>query len=176
MDASPADQGSLPISPDALLAQLDQWGIEYTLYQHIPLRTVEDAKTVQGNVLPEPHGAAHVKNLYLRDRKKRNYLVTLEQDRDFDLKEFGKQLGVGNLSFGSADRLKEHLGIRPGAVSPLAMINGVIAGVQFYIDAALLNASIIYLHPLMNDRSIAITPDALARFMDRLGIDIKEIA
>ena len=61
---------------------------------------------------------AHIKNLYLRDRKKRNFLVVAQEDRQIDLKSLGGQIGSDRLSFGSADRLFEMLGVRPGAVSP----------------------------------------------------------
>ena len=124
MDASSAFQDTLPLSSDALLAQLDDWGLEYRLHSHVPLRTVEDAKAVEGQFMAPGENALRLKNLYLRDKKKRNYLVTLQQDREIDLKALGAELGAGNLSFGSADRLLENLGIRPGAVSPLAMITG----------------------------------------------------
>src|SRR6056297_788608 len=124
MDASSAHQDSLPLSSDALLAQMRDAGVDFELYQHIPLRTVEDAKTVQGVDVPAGPARLNIKNFYLRDRKKRNYLVVLEQDRAVDLKALGAASGAGNVSFGSDDRLMEFLGIRPGAVSPLAMVNG----------------------------------------------------
>ena len=131
MDAPTAAQESLPLSSDALLAQLDAWGLSYVLHQHVPLRTVEESKAVEGDLLVPGETALRLKNLYLRDRKKRNYLVSLQQDREIDLKALGAQLGVGGLSFGSEERLMEHLGIRPGAVTPLAMINGAPKGVRF---------------------------------------------
>ena len=90
--------------------------------------------------------ALRIKNLYLRDKKKRNYLVTLQQDREIDLKALGAELGVGNLSFGSADRLMEFLGVRPGAVSPLAMVNGVENGVRFFLDPGVKKAELIFVH------------------------------
>lgn len=172
MDASTDFQNSLPVSSDALLAQLDDWGIEYKLHQHVPLRTVADAKTVEAEISGGQAGAFHVKNLYLRDKKKRNHLVTLEQDREIDLKALGANLGVGNLSFGSADRLMDHLGIRPGAVSPLAMVTGQKQGVTFYLDRAAQDADMIYMHPLVNDRTVAMRPEALLTVLDRIGASV----
>ena len=172
MDASSAYQDSLPMSSDALLAQMDDWGIAYRLFHHVPLRTVADAKEVERDMLCDGETAFLTKNLYLRDRKKRNYLVTLEQDRDVDLKALGKALGAGGLSFGSADRLLENLGIRPGAVSPLSMINGVGAGVTFILDTLAREADVLYFHPLVNDRTIAITPVDFERFCGQIGAEI----
>ena len=172
MDASSAYQDSLPISSDALLKQLDDWGIAYRLHTHVPLRTVEDAKSVEGEFMVPGENALRLKNLYLRDKKKRNYLVTLQQDREIDLKSLGAELGADNLSFGSADRLLENLGIRPGAVSPLAMITGSEKGVTFYMDAQAQEADVIYMHPLVNDRTVAMTRDDVMAFFEKTGVEV----
>jgi Ala-tRNA(Pro) deacylase len=170
MDASSAFQDSLPVSSDDLLQKLRDQGVAFTYHEHVPLRTVEDAKGVERGLIEEGETPFRLKNLYLRDKKKRNYLVTLEQDRDIDLKALGARLGVGNLSFGSADRLLENLGIRPGAVSPLAMLNGQGKGVRFFMDAAARDADRIYMHPLVNDRTIGMTPSDLNAFFDQIGV------
>lgn len=172
MDASSAYQDTLPLSSDALLAQLDEWGLAYRMHTHVPLRTVEDAKSVEGQFTVPGENALRVKNLYLRDKKKRNYLVTLEQSREIDLKALGAELGIGNLSFGSADRLLENLGIRPGAVSPLAMINGVQNDVRFFMDAAARQAEVIYMHPLVNDRTVVLKQTDMMAFFDRIDCEI----
>ncbi|MEW2912569.1 prolyl-tRNA synthetase associated domain-containing protein [Leisingera sp. JC11] len=172
MDASSAYQDSLPISSDALLKQLDDWGIAYRLHTHVPLRTVEDAKGVEEQFMVPGENALRLKNLYLRDKKKRNYLVTLQQDREIDLKGLGAEIGVGNLSFGSADRLLENLGIRPGAVSPLAMITGAQKGVTFYMDAQAQEADVIYMHPLVNDRTVAMKRDDVMSFFEKTGVEV----
>jgi Ala-tRNA(Pro) deacylase len=172
MDASSAFQDTLPLSSDALLAQLDDWGLPYRLHSHVPLRTVEESKAVEDQFMVPGENALRLKNLYLRDKKKRNYLVTLEQSREIDLKALGAELGVGNLSFGSADRLMQNLGIRPGAVSPLAMINGVGNGVRFFMDDAAQRADVIYMHPLVNDRTVAMARDDLMAFFDGIGCEV----
>ncbi len=168
-DASLAHQDSLPLSSDALLAQLDDWGLSYVLHSHVPLRTVADAQAVEHALTVPGENAFRTKNLYLRDRKKRNYLVTLEQDREIDLKALGTQIGAPGLSFGSPDRLLQNLGVRPGAVSPLAMITGVQHGVTFHLDAAAPLADVIYVHPLVNDRTLAMPRADLMAFFDRIG-------
>ncbi len=172
MDASSAFQDTLPLSADALLAKLGEWGLAYTLHTHVPLRTVEEAKAVEDQFMVPGENALRLKNLYLRDKKKRNYLVTLEQSREIDLKALGAELGVGNLSFGSADRLMQNLGIRPGAVSPLAMISGVENNVRFFMDSAGQQADVIYMHPLVNDRTVAMKRTDLMAFFDRIGCDV----
>lgn len=163
-------QVSGPLTSDALLAQLDAWGLGYRLYHHPPLRTVADAKAAEDRMRVPGEAALRIKNLYLRDRRKRNFLVTLEQDRQVDLKALSGLIGAsGGLSFGSPERLMEHLGIRPGAVSPLAMITGQAKGVRFCLDPAARRAEVIYMHPLVNDRSVAMTRADFEAFLDRIG-------
>ena len=170
MDAPLKTRDTLPLSSDAFLERLTAWGLHYDLHEHQPLRTVDEAKTVEAAMTVPGEAALRIKNLYLRDKKKRNYLVTLEQDREIDLKALGAVLGVGNLSFGSADRLFEFLGVRPGAVTPLAMINGAEKGVRFFMDRAFHEADRIYMHPLVNDRTIAMSRDDVLRFFELIGV------
>ena len=94
VDASSKHQDSLPISSDAIMEQLDNWGIVYTRADHVPLRTVEESKKVQGQFLSLAEGGGHIKNLYLRDNKKRNVLLVAEQDRQIDLKNLNSKLGL----------------------------------------------------------------------------------
>lgn len=172
IDASTAYQDSLPVSSDDLLARMREAGVDFALHEHIPLRTVEDAKTVQGGAVPAGNGRIDIKNFYLRDRKKRNHLVVLEQDREVDLKALGAQMGVAGLSFGSAERLMEFLGVRPGAVSPLAMINGAGTGVQLWMDAAVKAADFVHAHPLVNDRTVAMRPLDLQQVLAGWGAEV----
>ena len=81
MDASSAFKDSLPTTPEQLIALLTSLQISFTTHTHPPLRTVEDAKAMRGDM-----AGAHIKNLYLRDRKKRNFLVVAGEDRSIDLK------------------------------------------------------------------------------------------
>ena len=170
VDASSKYQDSLPISSDAIMEQLDNWGTAYTRADHVPLRTVEESKKVQGQFLSSEQGGGHIKNLYLRDNKKRNVLLVAEQDRQIDLKTLTSKLGTGRLSFGSAERLMENLGVRPGAVTPLSMINGVETGVQLFIDSGLKSCKQIYVLPLVNDRTLGITLEGLQRFIDKIEV------
>ncbi|MFN3208823.1 MAG: prolyl-tRNA synthetase associated domain-containing protein [Roseovarius sp.] len=172
VDATSAFQDSLPVSSDDLLSQLRGAGIDFELYEHIPLRTVKDAKTVKGGAVPGGPGRIDLKNFYLRDRKKRNHLVVLEQDREVELKALGARMGVAGLSFGSAERLMEFLGVRPGAVSPLAMVTGAGTGVQLWMDAAVKAADFVHAHPLVNDRTVAIRPGDLVSLLAGWGADI----
>ena len=169
-DASSKYQDSLPISSDAILKLLDDWNISYMRTDHEPLRTVEDSKKVQNQFLSSENGGGHIKNLYLRDNKKRNILLVTEQDRQIDLKNVHLKLAVGRLSFGSPERLMENLGVRPGAVTPLSMIVGVQMEVRLFIDSDLKNCKQIYVHPLVNDRTLGMTIEGLQKFFYKIKV------
>ena len=170
VDASSKYQDSLPISSDAILSLLDDWKISYTRTDHEPLRTVEDSKKVQKHFLSSENGGGHIKNLYLRDNKKRNILLVTEQDQQIDLKNIHLKLAVGRLSFGSPERLMENLGVRPGAVTPLSMITGAQMEVRLFIDSNLKNCKQIYVHPLVNDRTLGMTVEGLKKFFDKIKV------
>ena len=170
VDASSKYQDSLPISSDAILSLLDDWKISYTRTDHEPLRTVEDSKKVQNQFLSSENGGGHIKNLYLRDNKKQNILLVTEQDRQIDLKNVHLKLGVGRISFGSPERLMENLGVRPGAVTPLSMITGAQMEVRLFIDSNLKNCKQIYVHPLVNDRTLGMTVEGLKKFFDKIKV------
>ena len=175
VDASSEFQNSLPISSDTLLETLKEWSISYKLFEHVPLRTVEDSKKVEGIFISTENGGGHVKNLYLRDKKKRNILLVAEQDQAIDLKKLSKNLNFSNLSFGSPERLMQNLGVRPGAVTPLSMINGVNNNVSLFMDKALRNKTVIYVHPLVNDRTIEMTIENLEKFFSKIDVNFEWI-
>ena len=164
MDASSAFKDSLPTSPEALMKRLDDAGIAYTRHEHPPLRTVEDSKTHRKGM-----EGLHVKNLYLRDRKKRNFLVICQEDRQVDLKSLQDDIGADRLSFGSADRLFEFLGVRPGAVSLFTLINDPEHRVRVAIDNALMSGPSVYFHPLVNDATLGVAPQGITGFLGMTG-------
>ena len=164
MDASSAFKDTLPTTPEALVETLENAGIAFTRHEHPPLRTVEESKGHRGDMV-----GTHVKNLYLRDRKKRNFLVVAQEDREIDLKALQDKIGADRLSFGSADRLFEFLGVRPGAVSPFTVINDTQHRVRLALESSLMEADMLYFHPLVNDLTLGVTPDGLRKFLEVTG-------
>ncbi len=132
--------------------------------RHPPVYTVEEAKALRGE-LP----GAHIKNLFLRTKKGAMWLVVSLEDRALDLKKLGDLLGAGRFSFGSAGRLMTHLGVRPGAVTPFAVINDRDNLVRLVIDSALLGHERVNAHPLVNDMTTAVSPADLLRFAEAEG-------
>ena len=120
------------LDPQQLFARLDQLGIAHRTAEHPPVFTVEEAKALRGNL-----SGHHIKNLFLRNKKEEMWLVVALEDRAIDLKRLGEALGAGRLSFGSAERLKRHLGVEPGSVTPLALINDEARAVRLVLDRGL---------------------------------------
>jgi Ala-tRNA(Pro) deacylase len=155
---------AMAISSDDLLARLQSLGIDAKTSTHPPLMTVEDAKRLRGDL---PGG--HVKNLFLRDRRERFWLLTTLEDTRVDLKRMAQRLDAGRFSFANGDQLKALLGILPGAVSPLAVINDTERQVAMVLDEALLAHDPLNVHPLVNDRTTTIPTADLLRFLESCG-------
>ena len=169
-NASSEFQNLLPTSSDSLIGMLDNWNIQYKCFEHVPLRTVKDSKLIQDMFLKDDQGGGHIKNLYLRDHKKNNILLIAQQDAQIDLKDLQGNLNMGRLSFGSPERLMEHLGVFPGAVTPFSMINGIKKNVRLFIDNSLKSFKKIYAHPLVNDRTIELSIEDLEIFFKKIQV------
>ena len=170
-DSTSKFHDSLPVSSDAIIALLEKLDISYRRFDHVPLMTVEDSKKIESQFLASSDGGGHIKNLYLRDNKKLNFLVVAEQDRKINLKALPSVLGSGRLSFGSSERLFENLGVRPGAVTPLSMITGVKNDVKIFFDEDLRKCRKLYVHPLVNDRTLEVAIEGLEKFLKHLGTE-----
>ena len=162
---------------DELLQFLAQNGFSARTTDHEPVFTVHEMIAILGDM-----PGAHTKNLFLRDGKKKAYLICLSDQTEVDLKRLRAVIGArGGLSFGSPDRLMEILGVSPGAVSPLAAINDVAGMVQVVIAKSLLSAEFVLCHPLVNNRTTSLRPDDLLNFLrllqhDPMLIDESELA
>lgn len=152
------------LSPQQLFTHLDQLGIAHRTVEHPSVFTVEEAKALRGN-LP----GHHIKNLFLRNKKQEMWLVVALEDRAIDLKRLGEALGAGRFSFGSAERLERHLGVAPGAVTPLALINDAARSVRLALDRGLADGGPINAHPLVNTMTTALAPADLLRFFAATG-------
>jgi Ala-tRNA(Pro) deacylase len=152
------------LDPQQLFARLDALGIAHRTVEHPPVFTVEEAKALRGN-LP----GHHIKNLFLRNKKEEMWLVVALEDRVIDLKRLGEVLGAGRFSFGSAERLKRTLGVEPGSVTPLALVNDEAHAVQLVLDRGIAEGGPVNAHPLVNTMTTAIAPADLLRFFAATG-------
>ena len=152
-------------TPDQLFAYLDDLGIRHTTISHPPLFTVEQSQALRGQI---PGG--HTKNLFLRDKKQAIYLVVAEEDAEIDLKSLHRVLGAsGRFSFGSADLLRELLGVTPGSVTAFGAMNDKEGRVTVVVDAALMEHGVINAHPLVNTMTTSVTREDLVKFLELTG-------
>ena len=152
-------------TPEQLFSALDALGIKYSTVKHPPLFTVEQSRNLRGQI---PGG--HTKNLFLRDKTYETYLVVALEDADIDLKGLHRLLGAnGRFSFGSADLLREVLGVEPGAVTPFGAINDTEGRVTIVLDTAMMEHETLNYHPLVNTMTTSIKRDDLVKFLKSTG-------
>lgn len=161
MSATRLADGSHPATPDALLERLAALSIETTTVTHRPVFTVEEAREHRGRIR-----GAHVKNLFVRDKKGAMWLVVAIESRVVDLKTVARTLGHKNFSFGSSDRLMKYLGVVPGAVTLFGVINDHQRAVRVALDEALGAHEWWNFHPLDNAMTTTIRAADMLRFLD----------
>ncbi len=152
------------MTPDDLFARLGHLEIKVTTVTHPPVFTVGESAALRG-----PIPGCHTKNLFLRNKKGRMFLVVCGESRKIDLKALGVLLGAGRLSFGSAERLMRYLGVIPGAVTPFAVVNDTDREVDVVLDRELLACDTLNFHPLDNTMTTAIGASDLLRFLEAEG-------
>lgn len=155
------------LTPEDLFAKLDALGIAHETQHHPAVFTVEESKRLRG-VLP----GAHVKNLFLKDKKSRLFLISAVEDTRIDLKKVHEQIGgSGRVSFGSGDLLLEVLGVEAGSVTPFAAVNDTAGRVTVVLDERLMSHERINVHPLVNTMTTGIHRDDLVRVLRDSGHD-----
>jgi Ala-tRNA(Pro) deacylase len=153
-----------PLTPEELFGRLDVLGIAHRTYTHPPVFTVAEATALRGSL---PGG--HCKSLFLKDKKGGFWLTVLLEKRRIDLKKLAVRLAAPRFSFGGAADLFQILGVRPGSVTPFALINDVKHLVTPVLDAAMLDHDPLNYHPLVNDRTSAVASADLLRFIAACG-------
>jgi Ala-tRNA(Pro) deacylase len=155
----------MPASPDDLIAYLAALGVETTTVEHPPLHTVEDSQGLRGDI---PGG--HTKNLFVKDKKDRLFLLVSSETTAIDLKRVHEKIGAqGRVSFGSADLLEEVWGVRPGAVTPFGAINDQAGKVRVVLDETMMRHERLNFHPLVNTRTTGLASADLIKFLRATG-------
>jgi Ala-tRNA(Pro) deacylase len=155
----------VPVTPDELFAYLDGLGIVHKSVSHPALFTVEESRAQRGEI---PGG--HTKNLFLRDKKGAPFLVVALEAAEIELKSLHRLLGAsGRFSFGSAELMRELLGVEPGSVTPFAVINDRACRVTVVLDATMMAHKVLNFHPLVNTGTTTISREALVKFLEATG-------
>ena len=166
MSANPAPAAAAPhLGRAGLLALLDRLGIASETFDHPAVFTVGESRTLKREI---PGG--HSKNLFLKDKKGRLFLVVAEAEAAIDLKRLHETIGAsGRLSFGSAELLGEVLGVLPGSVTPFAVANDRERRVQVGLDAGLMAHERVNFHPMENTATTGVAREDLVRFLEATG-------
>lgn len=155
------------LSPKEFLDRLDALGIPSETIEHEPVFTVAESKSVKEQV-----PGAHSKNLFVKDKKGRFFLISAKHDTAIDLKRMHEAIGAsGRLSFGSADQLKELLGVEPGSVTAFAVVNDTEGKVTMVLDANLMEHERVNFHPLINSMTTGVSREDLVKFLRATGHD-----
>jgi Ala-tRNA(Pro) deacylase len=109
--------------------------------------------------------------MFLKDKKGAMFLVTLRHDTMIDLKKLSDVLEAGRFSFGSPERLWENLGVRPGSVTPFAIVNDTQKAVTLVLEAGMMDEEIVNYHPLVNTMTVGLTPQHLLDYMRSIGVN-----
>ena len=145
---------------------LDSLSIEYDRVDHDHADTIEACHEVEA-VLGNPI----CKNLFLCNRQKTQYyMLMLEGDKVFKTKDLSKQLGVSRLSFATGEDMEAILGIHPGSVTVLGLMNDKENRVQLVMDKPIYEAAFISCHPCISTSTLTVkTEDILKTFLPAVG-------
>jgi len=155
----------------------DALGIPYEIVIHPPIYSAFDRVRQEIEV-----DGLICKNLFLRNKDKSNYyLYTLPIDKRADLSALQRVLGETRLSFGKEDALWELLHIHPGSVSLLNIIgvseeNLSEKPFKYLIDAEVLNATRMGVHPNDNAATIVFPPDRLPELFAHYKADFEFVS
>ena len=144
---------------------LDRLGIKYTAVKHDAVHTMEDLKPIEQQL-----GAVFFRNLFLCNRQKTQfYLLLMPGNKPFHTKDLTGQLGCSRLSFAGEEPMHELLGVTPGSVSVLGLLNDTENRVRLVIDRDVLQPEFFACHPCRNTSSLRIaTADLTGRILPAL--------
>ena len=150
----------MKLSPEQFIKILKRGEYQFETHKHKALFTVEDSKNLRGKI-----DGAHSKNLFLKNKKNKFFLLSCEEADKIDLKEISKSLKLGNISFAKEEYLDQYLKIKPGSVSPFALLNDESGQVSFYLEQTLYESKFVNFHPLINTLTITIETHKFIEFM-----------
>lgn len=155
---------------EKVISFLGSNGIEYVLHEHPAVFTCEEAETHCGHI---PGKAS--KNLLLKTKAGRYFLVILPAEKRLDLKKFMGMVNESKVSFASPKSLKEILNLEPGSVSPFGLLNDEEIKAEFYIDRDMYEAQTVSFHPNVNTATLELSREMFQNFLDKVGHEIKVI-
>lgn len=155
---------------EELLNVLDKIGITYKNHEHPAVFTVE-----QADLYHEGIDGVHSKNLFFKDRKKNLILIVTLSDKPIKIKEVETKINTKGLTFGKPELLAEVLGVIPGAVTPLAVINAKNYDLRVILDEEMMEHELLNFHPIVNTATTTIAARDLLKFMEHCNQKVEII-
>ena len=145
---------------------LDSIGIQYETVCHEAAYTMEQCQEIEKAL-----GVPICKNLFLCNRQQtRFYLLMLPGNKHFKTKFLSSELGCARLSFADESKMTELLGIHPGSVSVMGLINDNEHKVMLVIDNDLMKSEYLGCHPCINTATLKIKmTDLLEKIIPATG-------
>lgn len=143
-----------------LFQTLEQLGIHYQLFKHPAVFSTADV-----SLLPEKIPGVDTKNLFLRDEKRRRFvMVCVRAETRVNLKELGKSLQLKGITFATPDELLRCVGITPGSVCLFALMNDASGCVEGFLDHSIAPSVDMQNHPLINTATLVLQTSEVERF------------
>jgi len=148
-----------------LLRYLESIGIEVNILSYPAHGSVEEGRALRGDM-----SGTFTKNLLLKDKKDRLFLIVAHETRDVDLRVLHARIGAnGRLGFAPAEIVRRVLGVEPGAVTPLAISHDANKETMVILDEGIMGDRQVNFHPLVNTESLGLSPSELTRFIEATG-------
>ena len=148
------------IDNSSLLNLLEKYNIEYKISNHEALFSVNDVKKQEGL-----KDGANTKNLFLKNKKNKFFLISCLQDASINLKKLGLTNNMGNLSFANEEYLIRMLNVKPGAVTPFGLLNDINNLIDFYLDNKITKFKNVNFHPMINTSTLNLKTNDFLNFM-----------
>jgi Ala-tRNA(Pro) deacylase len=146
------------------MADLAALGIAYEAHEHAAVFTVAESRKLDAGF-----PGAHTKNLFLKDAAGAFWLVTVPAEARVDLKALPQAIGCKRVSFAKPEDMERLLGITPGSVTPLAMINAAPGSVTVVLEEGLAAAGRINVHPLRNTGTLGLAGEDVVSLLRHWG-------
>lgn len=160
----------MSVNKQAILKLLDEAKISYQWVEHEAVYTIDEMKK-----LNLPYADCIAKNLFVRDDKKKHfYLISVQEEKQIDLKKLQEIIGSRRLSFASEKDLQEIMGLEKGSVTPFGVLNDKNKSVKVFIDERY-NDRTIAIHPNENTMTVWLKTENLVELLRDHGSSVAMI-
>lgn len=149
-----------------LFSFFQQHNLSYEYFEHPPIFTVEEWEALKHS-LP----GKQTKNLFLTDKRGQYRLVCIESSKRLAINQFRKLVGAKDMTFATAEEMKDVLHLTPWSVSIFWLIHKP-ENLHLYLDNDLRKSDLVWRHPNRNDATIVISHEMLVKFLDVLNISV----